>query len=111
MDYGDFKYLPRRTASEKVLRDKTFNIVKKTKYDAYQRVLSSMVYNYFDKISAGANTSVGAIKISFMSSQQLVMELYKPVIRKFKERKVYLSFKDNIMDADLSHMQLISIGF
>ena len=28
MAYGDFKNLPRRTTSEKVLRDKAFNIAK-----------------------------------------------------------------------------------
>ena len=28
MAYGDFKDLPRRTASDKVLRDKAFNIGK-----------------------------------------------------------------------------------
>ena len=28
MAYGDFKYLPKRTASDKVLREKTFNIAK-----------------------------------------------------------------------------------
>ena len=33
MAYGDFKDLPRRTASDKVLRDKTFYIVKNSKYD------------------------------------------------------------------------------
>ena len=37
MAYGDFKDLGRRTVSEKVLRDKAFNIVKKTTYDRYQR--------------------------------------------------------------------------
>ena len=31
--YGDFKYLPRRTASDKVLPDKAFNIAKNPKYD------------------------------------------------------------------------------
>ena len=31
--YGDFKDLARRTASDKVLRDKTFNIAKNAKYD------------------------------------------------------------------------------
>ena len=30
MAYGDFKDLARRTASDKVLRHKTFNIAKKT---------------------------------------------------------------------------------
>ena len=36
MDYGDFKDLVRRTASDKVLRDKAFNIAKNPKYDGYQ---------------------------------------------------------------------------
>ena len=33
MVYGDFKDLPRRTASDKVLCNQTFNISKNTKYD------------------------------------------------------------------------------
>ena len=37
MAYGDFKDLARRTASDKILRDKAFNIAKNTKYDGYQR--------------------------------------------------------------------------
>ena len=36
MTYGDFKELPRRTASDEVLRDKAFNIAKNPKYDGYQ---------------------------------------------------------------------------
>ena len=36
MAYGDFKDLTRRTAAEKVLRYKTFNIAKNPKYDGYQ---------------------------------------------------------------------------
>ena len=35
MAYGDFKDLPRRTASDKVLRDKVFNISKNLKYNEY----------------------------------------------------------------------------
>ena len=37
MAYGDFKDLAKRTASDKVLRDKTFNIAENLKYDGYQR--------------------------------------------------------------------------
>ena len=33
--YGDFKDLARRTASDRVLRDKAFNIAKNAKYDGY----------------------------------------------------------------------------
>ena len=47
MAYGDFKDLARRTAADKVLRDKAFNIPKDPKYDGYQRGLASMVYKFF----------------------------------------------------------------
>ena len=43
MAYGDFKDLARKTASDKVLRDKAFNIAKILKYDGYQRGLASMI--------------------------------------------------------------------
>ena len=46
MTYGDFKYLPRRTASEKTC-DIAFNIAKKPKYDRYQRGLALMVFKIF----------------------------------------------------------------
>ena len=35
MTYRDFKDLNRRTAADKVLRDKAFNIVRNPKYDGY----------------------------------------------------------------------------
>ena len=44
MAYLDFKDLKRRTAFDKILRDKAFNIAKNLKYDGYQRGLASMVY-------------------------------------------------------------------
>ena len=49
INYGDFKDLTRRTASDKVLRDKAFNIAKNSKYDGYQCGLASMVCKCFDK--------------------------------------------------------------
>ena len=49
MAYGDFKDLKRRTASDKVLRDRAFNIAKNPKYDGYQRDLPSMVYIFLIK--------------------------------------------------------------
>ena len=59
MAYGDFKDLARRTASDKVLRDKAFNIAKNPKYDGYQRGLASMVYKFFNKKSVSlTNKSV-----------------------------------------------------
>ena len=37
-----------------------------------------------------------------MPNQQLPDELYKPIIKRFKKRKVYSSFKDNVWVADLA---------
>ena len=54
MAYGDFKDIKRRTASDKILRDKAFNIARNPKYDEYQRGLASMVYKYFNKKSSGS---------------------------------------------------------
>ena len=51
MAYGDFKDLARRTASDKLLRDKLFNIAKNSKYDGYQSGLASMIYKSFEKKS------------------------------------------------------------
>ena len=103
MVYGDFKDLKRRTQSDKVLKNKAFEIASNPKYDGYQRGLASIVYTFFDKKSKGAG-----IKSEIKENQQLVNELHKPIIKKFKKRKVYSSFKDNIWDVDLADMQLIS---
>ena len=37
-----------------------------------------------------------------MPSEKLVEELLRPIIRKLKERKVHLSFMDNIWGADIT---------
>ena len=47
--YSESKGLTKRTAADKILRDKAFNIAKDPKYDGYQRGLPSMVYKFFDK--------------------------------------------------------------
>ena len=54
MTYGDFKDLAKRTAADKVLRDKAFNIAKGKKYDEYQRGLASIAYKFFDKKTTGS---------------------------------------------------------
>ena len=50
MGFGDFKDLNRRTAADKVLLNKAFNIVKDKKCDAYQRGHASMVFKFLLKI-------------------------------------------------------------
>ena len=45
---------------------------------------------------------------SVPQNQQLAEELHKPIIRKFKKRRLHSIFKDNIRGADLADMQVIS---
>ena len=93
-----------RTAADKVLHVKAFTIAKNPKYDGYQRGLASMVYKFLEKKS-----HAGAVKNWIIPSQELAEELHKPVIRKSEKRKVYSSFKDNVIwGADLVDVQLIS---
>ena len=101
MAYGKSKDLAKRLQSDKVLRDKAFKIASDPKYDGYQRGLASMVYKFFDKKSKGSG-------ITNESNYQLANELHKPIIRKFKKRKVYSSFRDNIWGVDLADMQSLS---
>ena len=80
MTYGNFKDLAKRTASDKVLRDKAFNIAKNPKYDGYQRGLASMVYKFFDKKSKGSG-----VNIPLKFNEQLAEELHKPIFRNLKK--------------------------
>ena len=101
MAYGKSKDLAKRTQTDKVLRDKAFKIESDPKYGGYQRGLASMVYKFFDKKSSGSG-------IANEPNYQLANELHKPIIRKFKKRKVYSSFRDNIWGVDLADMQSLS---
>ena len=97
--YADHKDLINRTKSDKVLRDKAYNIASNPEHDGYQRGLASMVYKFFDKKSMGSRIA---------SSSILADELHKPIIKKFNKRKVYSQFKDNIWGVDLAEMQSLS---
>ena len=57
-----------------------------------------MVYKSFDK-KTGSGVSL---------NEQLAEELHKPIAKKFKRRKVYARFKDNIWAADLSEIGSLS---
>ena len=87
--YGGFKYLKTRTFSDKVLRDKAFNVAKNPEYDGYQRGLASMVYKFFDKKSRGSGIDNNEIK----QNLQLAKELGKPIIRNVKKRQFILDLK------------------
>ena len=66
-----------------------------------------MVYKFFDKKSDLLNKSKGS-GVSNKPNCQLANELHKPIVRKFKKRKVYSFFRDNIWGVDLADMQSLS---
>ena len=86
MAYGDFKKLARRTASDKTLRDKAFNIAKNPKHDGYQRGLASMVYKFCEKKSKGSGVTNNEIK----QNLQLAKALHKTIIRNLKKTKQFI---------------------
>ena len=67
----------------------------------YQRGLVSMFYNLFDKKFSGSG-------VANKPNYQPVNELHRQIIRKFKRRKVYSSFRDNIWGVDLADMRSLS---
>ena len=80
--YSDSKDLAKGTISDKILKNRAYEIAGNRGYDGYQRALPSMGYKFFDK-KAGSGISV---------NENLAEELHKPVIKKFKKRKIYARF-------------------
>ena len=66
--------------------------------NGYQRGLASMVYKVFEKRTKGFG----------INNKILAEELHKPIIKNFKRKKLYSSFKDNIWGVHLPGMPLIS---
>ena len=97
MAYGDFKDLARRTASDKVLRSKAFNIAKKPICDGYQRGLASMVYKFFNKKSSGSDIKNQIIQNQQLADQQsassmlliFLVNTYRLFLEKIKKRYKY----------------------
>ena len=112
--YADHNDLINRTKSDKVLRDKVYDIASNPEYDGYQRGLASMVYKFLDKKSTAGPSSLermgSGIKKDTTKPSSLILagELHKPVIKKFNKRKVYSQSKDNIWGVDLADMQSLS---
>ena len=89
---GNLKHLYRNV--------RAYEIARNCRYDGYQRALASMVYMFFDKKTGSAVRVTSKAGISV--NEKLAEELHKPLTKKFKKRKVYASFKDNILTADLA---------
>ena len=71
------------------MKDRAFEIARNRNYDGYQRTLASIVYKFFDKKRKKTGSRISA-------NEQLAEEIHKPVNKKYKKRKVYARFKDNI---------------
>ena len=68
------------------------------KYDRFQTALASIVWKFFNEKSKKVLSGSG------LENEELADELHKPIIKKFKRRKLYSSFKDNIWGVDLADM-------
>ena len=96
--YSNSNSLGKRTASNEILKNGAYEIVINPKYDRYQRALASMIYKVFD-MKTGWGASV---------NEELTREIHIPIIKKFKRRKVFEIFKDNIWVADLAWIGSLS---
>ena len=89
---GEYKDLTRRTQSDQLLRDKSFEIASNLKYDRYQRELASMVYNGF-LIKSLLKSAKGS-GIKNMPNQQLADdEFINQLFENSKEQRFILCLK------------------
>ena len=82
MVYGDFKGLPRKTASDKVLRDEALNIAKNPKYDGCEKGFVSMVNNFFDRKSSGRTV----LKVKLCQTKNSLKNCTSQIITKFEKQ-------------------------
>ena len=83
MAYCDFNNVTRRTASDKILRDKTFYFDKNSKHDGYQRELALIAYSFFfDKKTVG-----GAIKNEIISIENLQKNFTNQLLEHLRKEK------------------------
>ena len=80
--FWDFKYLAKRTASYKTLRDEAFSIAKNAKHYAYQRDFAYMVYNFFDKKSKGSGIN-NKNKQNEQSAKNFINQLLKNIWKQY----------------------------
>ena len=97
-DYNKYKDSLNRKKYDVVLKNKALKFATDPKVNGYQRGIAAMVYKFFNERTKGIG----------LNNEILANELHKPIIRNFKRRKVYSSFKDNIWGVDLAEMSLIS---
>ena len=103
--YAKYKDRFNRKQSDIVLKNKALKIAADPRVNGYQRGLASMVYKFFNERTKGSGINLLA---NSLNNEILAEKLHKPIIKNFKRRKLYSSFKDNIWGSDSADMQLIS---
>ena len=99
--YNKYKDLKNSTQSDTGLKNKAYKIAVDKSKNSYERLLASMVYKLFNERSNKVLSGSG------IENKQLADELHKPIMKKFKRRKVPSSYKDNIWGVHLADMSLI----
>ena len=62
-----------------------------------------MIFKFFNKKRESGATVASKARVSV--NEHLAEQWHKPVVKKFKSRKVYARYKDNIKAADLAEME------
>ena len=99
--YAKYKDRANRRQSDIALKNKALKIATDPRVNGYQRGLASMVYKFFNERTKGSGINNNE---NLLVNSQLAEELHKPIIKNFKRRKVYSSFKYNIWSVDLADM-------
>ena len=87
MAYGKYKYLTKRTQSDKVLRDKAFKIASNPIYDGYQRRLAAMVYKMF------FIKNLKVVVLNLCQINNLQLSFINQLLDKLKKEKFILHLK------------------
>ena len=107
MAYRYFEELSRRTASDKVLHDKPFNMSKNSKCDGCQNDFDSIVYKSFDEKFSGANTIDDAVKSEIILNQRplyLAKRNYAKQFLEYSKNKKYTHLLQTIFWVLILHI-------
>ena len=91
--YAEIKDLGKKTVSDRILKDRASEIALNPGY-GYQKGLAGMMYKCFDKKIGSRAIETRNVRANI--NEELSQELHKPVIKKYKQRKVYSKLKRNI---------------
>ena len=83
------------------MKERAHEIALNPKNDGYQRGLASMVSKNFHKKTGSEAIATSTVGANVNEALAQVIKKFKPVIKKFKARKVNARFQDNIWSVDL----------